>query len=56
MIKLNSKNYVVFFNGKKYTFPKVSNRGLIFNEVGLYNWRVPEYGTYEITLSGGLRI
>lgn len=53
MIKLNSKNYVVFFNGKKYTLPKVSNRGLIFNEVGLYNWRVPEYGTYEITLSGG---
>ena len=53
MIKLNSKNYVVFFNGKKYTLPKVSNRGIIFNEVGLYNWRVPEYGTYEITLSGG---
>ena len=53
MIKLNSKNYVVFFNGKKYTLPKISNRGIIFNEVGLYNWRVPEYGTYEITLSGG---
>ena len=53
MIKLNSKNYVVFFNGKKYTLPKVSNRGIIFNEVGSYNWQVPEDGNYEITLSGG---
>ena len=53
MIKLNNKNYVVFFNGKKYTLPKVSNRGIIFNEVGSYNWQVPEDGNYEITLSGG---
>lgn len=53
MIKLNSKNYVVFFNGKKYILPKVSNRGIIFNEVGSYNWQVPEDGNYEITLSGG---
>lgn len=53
MIKLNSKNYMVFFDGKKYTLPKVSNRGIIFNEVGSYNWKVPEDGNYEITLSGG---
>lgn len=53
MIKLNSKNYVVFFNGKKYTLPKVSVRGIMFNEVGSYNWQVPEGGNYEITLSGG---
>lgn len=53
MIKLNSKNYVVFFDGKKYTLPKVLSRGIIFNEVGLYNWQVSEDGNYEITLSGG---
>lgn len=53
MIKLNGKNYVVVFNGKKYILPKVLSRGIIFNEVGTYNWQVPEEGNYEITLSGG---